>query len=182
MAGKADFLGVNYYFRGRVTSLGGSISTRIGLLDFLPSVTYQWALNPSGPPCPTICSDFGNEIDVAGLGSVLREAAEYRLPLMVTENGIADASDSLRPGYLVDSLHQVWRQATRRKRTAPVIGWLHWSLTDNFEWSAGYTPRFGLYSYSPETLQRTARPSAGVVRRIASGNRIPGPLLERSGR
>lgn len=178
-AGKADFLGVNYYFRGRVTSVGGSLSSNIGLLDFLPSVTYRWALNPSGPPCPTICSDFGNEIDVAGLGSVLREAAKYRLPLLVTENGIADAADSLRPGYLVQSLHQVWKQATRKGKTAPLIGWLHWSLTDNFEWSAGYTPRFGLYSYSPETLQRTARPSAGVVRRIAKGNRIPGSLLKR---
>ncbi|MFM9045043.1 MAG: family 1 glycosylhydrolase [Solirubrobacterales bacterium] len=182
MAGKADFLGVNYYFRGRVTSLGGPISTNIGLLDFLPSVTYRWALNPGGQPCPTICSDFGNEIDVAGLGLVLKEAAKYRLPLMVTENGIADAADSLRPGYLVQSLHQVWKQAARRSKTAPVIGWLHWSLTDNFEWSAGYTPRFGLYSYSPETLQRTARPSAGVVRQIARGNRIPGSLLERWGR
>ncbi|MFM9054586.1 MAG: family 1 glycosylhydrolase [Solirubrobacterales bacterium] len=182
MAGKADFLGVNYYFRGRVTSLGGPISTNIGLLDFLPSVTYRWALNPGGQPCPTICSDFGNEIDVAGLGLVLKEAAKYRLPLMVTENGIADAADSLRPGYLVQSLHQVWKQAARRSKTAPVIGWLHWSLTDNFEWSAGYTPRFGLYSYSRETLQRTARPSAGVVRQIARGNRIPGSLLERWGR
>ena len=182
MAGKADFLGVNYYFRGRVTSLGAPLSSTIGLLDFLPSVTYRWALNPGGPPCPTICSDFGNEIDVAGLGVVLKEAAKYRLPLMVTENGIADASDSLRPGYLVDSLHQVWKQAAKRSKSAPVIGWLHWSLTDNFEWSAGYTPRFGLYSYSPETLERTARPSATVVRRIASSNQIPGSLLERWGR
>ena len=179
MAGKADFLGVNYYFRGRITGLGTSLSTNIGLLDFLPSVTYRWALNPNGPPCPTTCSDFGNEIDIAGFGSVLREAATYKRPLLVTENGIADASDSKRPKFLVQSLHQVYRQAARRSKSAPVIGWLHWSLTDNFEWSAGYTPKFGLYSYDPQSLERTARPSADLVRRIVTGNRIPGPLVER---
>lgn len=179
MAGKADFLGVNYYFRGRITGLGTSLSTNIGLLDFLPSVTYRWALNPNGPPCPTTCSDFGNEIDIAGFGSVLRQAATYKRPLLVTENGIADASDSKRPKFLVQSLHQVYRQAARRSKSAPVIGWLHWSLTDNFEWSAGYTPRFGLYSYDPKSLERTARPSADLVRRIVTGNRIPGPLVER---
>lgn len=179
MAGKADFLGVNYYFRGRITGLGTPLSTNIGLLDFLPRVTYRWALNPSGPPCPTTCSDFGNEIDVAGFGSVLREAATYKRPLIVTENGIADSSDSKRPKFLVQSLHQVYRQAAKRSRSAPLIGWMHWSLTDNFEWSAGYAPKFGLYSYSPQSLERTARPSAGVVRTIARGNRIPGPLVDR---
>ena len=179
LAGKADFLGVNYYFRGRITGLGTPLSTNIGLLDFLPSVTYRWALNPNGPPCPTTCSDFGNEIDVAGFGAVLREAASYKRPLLVTENGIADASDSKRPKFLVQSLHQVYKQASKRSRSAPVIGWLHWSLTDNFEWSAGYTPKFGLYSYSQQSLERTARPSAGLVRRIATGNRIPGPLVDR---
>lgn len=179
MVGKADFLGVNYYFRGRITGLGTALSTNIGLLDFLPSVTYRWALNPDGPPCPTVCSDFGNEIDVAGFGAVLREAATYKRPLLVTENGIADAADSKRPAFLVRSLHQVWKQASRRSRSAPVIGWMHWSLTDNFEWSAGYTPKFGLHSYSPQTLERTARPSARVLRSIARGNRIPGPLVDR---
>ncbi len=178
-ANKADFFGVNYYFRGRITSLGVPLSSAIGLLDFLPRVGYKWAGNPAGAPCPSVCSDFGSELDIDGFGSVLSEAASYGKPLLVTENGIADAADAKRPKFLVQSLHKAWQTATRKPGGVPLLGWMHWSLVDNFEWSAGYKPRFGLYSYSPTTLRRRPRPSAATVRSIARGNAIPGALLDR---
>jgi beta-glucosidase len=50
---------------------------------------------------------------------------------------------------------------------ARVRGYLHWSLVDNFEWGAGYAMRFGLFSYDPDSLARTARPSAALYAQIA---------------
>ena len=59
-----------------------------------------------------------------------------------------------------------------RDRVARVQGYFHWSLFDNFEWSAGYYPRFGLFRFGPR-LRREARPSANVFARIARRNRVP---------
>ncbi len=98
LAHKADFIGVNYYFRGRVTGTGAALTPRIGVLDFLPRTSYRWAGAPTAPTCPTSCSDFGSEIYPEGFRHVLRTASSYGLPLIVTENGIADAADRTRPG------------------------------------------------------------------------------------
>jgi beta-glucosidase/6-phospho-beta-glucosidase/beta-galactosidase len=173
---KADFVGVNYYFRGRVTALGGPVTPAIALLDFLPRTDYASALHPERPPCPTTCSDFGNELYPAGLTQALRTAASYRLPIYITEIGIADAADRLRPRFLVEHLARVRRAIAAG---IPVRGVFHWSLVDNFEWASGYTPKFGLYSYDRRTLRRSARPSARLFARIARGNRIPQPDLAR---
>ena len=60
-----------------------------------------------------------------------------------------------------------------RDRLARVKGYFAWSLVDNFEWAAGYYPRFGFFSYDPDTLARHARPSARVFRRIARSGDLP---------
>lgn len=180
MADKADFYGVNYYFRGRVTGLGFSLSETIPLLDFLPSVGYRWEGNPDAGLCPSVCSDFGAEIDPEGLGPMLREAAEYGKPIIVTENGLADADDDLRPGFLVRHLDQVAKVAREKPNGVPVLGWFEWNLTDNYEWAAGFTPKFGLHSFDPETLKRTPRrASTGLLSRIIRANAISGDLLDR---
>jgi beta-glucosidase/6-phospho-beta-glucosidase/beta-galactosidase len=170
-AGKADFIGVNYYFRGRVTGLGAPFTPTIPILDFLPSTTYQSAINPMAPPCPTDCTDFGWEIFPDGLRQVLGIAGEYGRPLIVTENGISDANDDQRPGYLRSHLRAL--RQTIRAREARVRGYFHWSLVDNFEWAAGYTQRFGLFRYDPATLRRTPRPSARLYGRIARTDNLP---------
>jgi beta-glucosidase/6-phospho-beta-glucosidase/beta-galactosidase len=170
-AGKADYLGVNYYFRGRVTGLGEPISERIKLLDFLPRTAYATPAQPSLAPCPTICSDFGSEIYPQGFRASLKTAGAYGLPVYITENGIADADDDRRAGYLVSHLRQV--RASMRSGEARLRGYLYWTLVDNFEWAAGYYPKFGMFSYDPATLRRTERPSARVYARIARTGRLP---------
>jgi beta-galactosidase len=169
---KADFVGVNYYFRGRVTGLAGSLSQQIPVLDFLPSISYRTPQDPSAPPCPTTCSEFGSEIYPAGFRRVLATAGRYRLPVYVTENGIADSNDDQRAAYLRSHLDVLRRVI--RDRMARVRGYIYWSLTDNLEWSSGYTPKFGLYSFDPLSLHRRARPSARLYARIARRNALPG--------
>ena len=170
-AGKADFIGLNYYFRSRVTGLGDSLSESIKLLDFLPQNSYATPVSPTLPPCPTTCTDFGWEIYPDGFRRSLKTAGSYGLPVYVTENGLADADDSARAAYLVSHLRAV--RAAMRAREARVRGYLYWTLVDNFEWAAGFYPRFGLFSYDPDTLRRTERPSARVFARIARTGRLP---------
>jgi beta-galactosidase len=171
LAGKADFVGVNYYFRGRVTGLGAPLTPTIPILDFLPSTSYRSSINPTGAPCPTSCSDFGNEIYPDGFRQVLDIAGDYGRPVFVTENGISDADDNQRPAFLKSHLRAL--RAAIRSKQARVRGYFHWSLTDNFEWSAGYSQKFGLYRFNPKTLRRTARHSARLFGRIARTGRIP---------
>ncbi len=179
LAHKADFVGVNYYFRGRVSGLGASLTPRIGVLDFLPQTSYRSALAPTAPACPTTCSDFGSEIYPDGFAAVLRIAAGYGLPLVVTENGIADARDTLRPRYLVRHLRVLQRAIAHG---IDVRGYVAWSLTDNLEWVAGYTPKFGLYSFDPKTLARRPRAaSVAVFRSVARADGISAALVRRYG-
>ena len=170
-AGKADYIGVNYYFRSRVIALGGSLSKRIKLLDFLPRNSYRSALDPMAPLCPTACTDFGWEVYPEGFRRSLKTAGSYGLPVYVTENGLADADDHMRADYLVSHLRAL--RGAMRDRLARVRGYFHWTLVDNFEWSSGYFPRFGFFSYDPVTLRRTERPSARVFARIARTGKLP---------
>ena len=165
LAHKADFIGVNYYFRGRVTALGRSASSRIPLLDFAPKIDYR------GGGCPTTCSDFGGEIYPAGFRQVLKTAGAYHLPVYVTENGIAARDDALRRSYLLQ--HIAAMHDAMAAGDADVRGYFQWSLVDNYEWAAGFAPKFGLFSFDPSTLARHARPSARLFGRIARTGRIP---------
>jgi beta-glucosidase/6-phospho-beta-glucosidase/beta-galactosidase len=152
LAHKADFVGVNYYRPGTVTGLPQPLSSHIPLYDFIPRVEY------SKKDCPTTCSDLGWQIFPAGLKDTIDEAARYKLPVYVTENGIADARDRLRAKYIRDHVNAM-KQAVRRG--ADVRGYFYWSLEDNLEWAAGYGPKFGLF-----TKNRKMRASAKVFRAL----------------
>ena len=168
---KADFVGLNYYFRGRVTALPGPLTPLIPVLDFLPATSYSSPSDPSAPPCPTSCSEHGAEIYPRGFREVLGTAGSYGLPVYVTENGIADADDDQRPAYLRSHLKQL-RRAIRRDGV-DARGFFQWSLTDNLEWVYGFGPKFGLYSVDSATLERSPRPSARLYGRIARRNALP---------
>ena len=172
LAHKADVVGVNYYFRGRVATLPAPLTPTIPLLDFVPTTSYRWALNHSAPACPTFCSDFGSEIAPRGLLGALTTAGSYKLPVIVTENGVADATDALRPKFLRDHL-AVLQQAIS-DGVANVRGYFAWSLTDNFEWASGYTPKFGFYSVDRGTLRRRPRKASIKLFRTATrSNAVP---------
>jgi beta-galactosidase len=171
LRGRADFIGVNYYFRSRVIGLPAPASRTVPLFDFLPTNTYRHPQNPTAPACPTSCSEFGAEIYPQGFRSVLRTAGSYRLPVYVTENGLADSDDDMRRGYLLDHLRVL--RGAMRDRLARVKGYFAWSLMDNFEWSAGYYPQFGFFSFDPDTLARHERPSAALFHAITRFGRLP---------
>jgi beta-glucosidase len=52
---------------------------------------------------------------------------------------------------------------------------MQWSLLDNFEWSHGYTKRFGLVHIDYDTLVRTPRDSAAWYRDVIARNGLEAP-------
>lgn len=103
-------------------------------------------------------SDVEWPIYSQGLARVVTDASQrYNVPIMITENGIADADDSRRERFIRD--HLAWLHRAMRDG-ADVRGYLHWATTDNFEWLHGFGPRFGLIAVDYQTLRRTVRESA----------------------
>lgn len=84
-------------------------------------------------------------------------------PIFVTENGIATDNDARRIDYTHDALQGLHRAMTDG---IDVLGYLHWSALDNYEWGS-YTPTFGLIGWDKETFERTPKPSASWLGRIA---------------
>jgi len=143
-----DWVGVNYYARY--------------LIRYEPTspLRASW-ITPEGP-----VSDNGWAIYPAGLERILRQTAErFPLPLMVSENGLSDSSDSKRPGFIHEHLaamdHAVF--GSEQGPALDVRGYYHWSLMDNFEWLSGYQYRFGLVEIDyRDGLKRVPRPSARI--------------------
>ena len=157
-----DFLGVNYYKRA-VTRFDANA-------------------HPTGArdvPQQGLHTELGWEVYPDGLTDVLTwvHARYPRLPLYITENGAAFADPPVAAGALVEDPQRVaylrdhLRAVTRaRAEGVDVRGYFVWSLLDNFEWSEGYSKRFGLYHVNYETQQRTPKASAAFYRSVIRNN------------
>jgi beta-glucosidase len=104
-----------------------------------------------------------------GMREALKWAHAFNLPIYITENGVEDSTDTMRPAYLLEHLREVWKAANSNWR---VKGYFHWSQVDNFEWERGWSQRFGLWDINPETQVRTRRRSADLYAVICKENGI----------
>ncbi|MCX5713583.1 MAG: family 1 glycosylhydrolase [Candidatus Omnitrophica bacterium] len=139
-----DFLGINYYSRSLVDTRGWGISNL--LLDTciknhsdLPKNSMGWDIYPQG------------------LYDLLLRLKNYGLPVFILENGICTEEDELRWDFIrrhVEVMHQAMQKGVN------LLGYLYWSLLDNFEWDKGFSPRFGLVGVDYLTFKRTPRSSA----------------------
>ncbi len=111
------------------------------------------------------------------MGRALKWARRFNLPIVITENGIEDASDLLRPKYLIQHVHQLWRAVSTH--SWPIKGYFFWSQVDNFEWERGWTQRFGLWGMDPATQVRTRRTGALVYGEICRTNSISSAMVEK---
>jgi len=108
------------------------------------------------PPAGFCLTQMGWAVYPDGLRQVLHRAAATGLPLYVTENGIATEDDSERIDYLRTHLAAL---AEALREGLDVRGYLHWSAFDNFEWSEGFAPKFGLIKINND-FSRVPKPSA----------------------
>jgi beta-glucosidase len=142
-----DFLGVQNYARSQWTDSGN-----------LP------------PPKGAQLNGMGNEIYAPSLAGAVRYAHEASgLPILVSEHGLTTTDDTLRAAFITEALTGLQQTIADG---VPVLGYIHWTLADNFEWIFGYTQHFGLCSVDRTTFKRTPKPSASVLGAIAGHNSV----------
>jgi hypothetical protein len=143
---KLDFIGVNYY-RSAYVWHDPFFAAKTGLAW---GGAYQNDLrlpaNGRRQPTYNLLNDLGWEIYPEGLYLLLgRLHAHYALPIMVTENGLPEDPERDRAAYTTAHLIQL---ARLQADGVNILGYLHWSIVDNWEWHEGYrsAARFGLFA------------------------------------
>ena len=139
-----DFIGLNYYSRQLVEL------KKWGLRNLMEDVCQRHHHAAAK-------NSLGWDIYPEGLCDLLLKLKKYKLPVMITENGICTSEDAQRWDYIAGHLQQIHKAM---EQGVTVTGYLYWSLLDNFEWDKGFGPRFGLIDVDYATQQRTVRPSA----------------------
>lgn len=156
--GTLDWIGLNYYHRW-----DAAFSLRA-----LKALGITYGARPGAPKGPKTWGEFYPD----GLLELIKRLnRQFRLPIYITENGVPDETDAIRPGFLLEHLRQVWKAVMH---SIPVKGYYFWSLVDNFEWAEGFDPRyrFGLYEVDFKTQKRTLRNSGKLYKEIAKTHTI----------
>jgi beta-glucosidase len=122
---------------------------------------------PPGPDVPR--NQMGSGIEPDSLAGAIRYVhAETGIPVLVTEHGISTPDDSSRAAFLPPALEGLQSVIAEG---VPVLGYLHWTLLDNFEWIFGYGHQLGLHEVNRKTFERTAKPSAEVYAKLVAAYR-----------
>lgn len=157
LADPLDYYGLNYYGPARVVSdrkgSGGNIvPAHLGLAQADPAGAAK--------------SAYGWVIDPEPLRGVLQRFTDvYRIPVFVTENGVAQTEPDTVDGALDDSVRVDYHRRhvevieSARREGADVRGYFPWTLLDNFDWAGGYAKRFGLVHVDFSTQKRTPKAS-----------------------
>ena len=153
--GTIDYLGLNTYIRMKVSRLG----------------SFMGFVNP-----PKNQNDMGWDLEPQVLYQVVKQYHSYMpgLDIIITEHGVADGDmpDSRRVNFLRDSLIGLARAIN--EEGMPVTGYCHWSLVDNFEWSSGFAPHFGLYHIDlPHNQTRSITEGGKLYREIVESHKVP---------
>lgn len=154
--------------------------------DFIGVQTYtRNRFGPEGPRGPHVewgrglpkersdITQLGQEYYPQALGRTIRRAwnSTGGIPILVTENGIATAFDEKRIAFIGAALREVLGCL---EEGIEVRGYLYWTLLDNFEWSLGYEPTFGLVAVDRHDFIRAPKPSATWLGDVARTRSLRG--------
>lgn len=150
-----DVIGLNYYSRTAVNGLSD------GVFPGVPVTDLGWEVYPQG--LIESAADLHNRLGV---------------PVWITENGCADNGDaehleSFRPRFLADHL------AAILDSSVPIERYYHWCFVDNWEWSDGEVPRFGIVYNDYENQKRIIKPSARMLSEIVKSGELSSDIVNR---
>ena len=116
-------------------------------------------------------TQMGYEYRPTAVAATVRRVAELLpgKPIVVAEHGVAAADDAERIEFITEglkALHPLIGEGI------PLLGYIHWSAFDNFEWVLGYAMEFGLIAVDRTTQERKLKPSASFLGEIARTNRL----------
>lgn len=153
IAGRVDFIGVNYYFRFKAkpgTFTPGFVSP---YLDFDPLAPFE--MQPRGI-----------------YPAIMRVAKRYNKPIYVTETGTTQDDEPKGAAWVVQTMSEVRRAV---KDGADVRGYFAWSLMDNYEWNHGMGMKFGLYQVN-SAKERALRDAGEAYAEIVRTRDVPAEL------
>ena len=154
-----DFYGVNIYQGDPVRAGDDGKPARVARAPGYPITSFHW-------PVEERALYWGPKMI----------AEHYKLPVVITENGMANndwvATDGkVHDPQRIDFTRRYLRQLRRAAdEGVDVRGYFHWSILDNFEWAEGYKQRFGLVHVDFATQKRTAKDSAAWYARVIQSN------------
>lgn len=147
---KLDFIGINYYGQEVVSGAG---------LKLVESDEY---------------SESGRGVYPDGLYRILLQFHDrykhLKLPFIITENGVSDETDLIRRPYMLEHLLAIY---AAMKMGVRVLGYLFWTISDNWEWADGYGPKFGLVTVDrANNLIRIPRHSYHLFTKVATSGKV----------
>ncbi|KAF5738784.1 beta-glucosidase-like SFR2 chloroplastic isoform X2 [Tripterygium wilfordii] len=147
---KMDYIGINYYGQEVVSGAG---------LKLVETDEY---------------SESGRGVYPDGLYRMLIQFHErykhLNVPFIISENGVSDGTDMIRRPYLLEHLLAIHAAMIMG---VPVLGYLFWTISDNWEWADGYGPKFGLVAVDRANgLARIPRPSYHLFTKVATTGKI----------
>lgn len=154
-----DFYAYNVYHSENNAEKPGEVNPLVR--PGMPRTALNW---PITPEVMYWASKFHNE--------------RYHLPILVSENGMANVDFVMLDGKVHDPqrIDYIHRHLGCLKQAVadgvPVIGYLYWSVIDNFEWAVGYDARFGLIYVDYQTQERIWKDSAYDYREIIRTNGV----------
>ena len=173
----------------RSVELNSQVSDRFFELarhdDFIGVQTYtRNRFGPEGPRGPHVewgkglpeetldITQLGQEYYPQALGNTIRRAWQSTggVPILVTESGIATAFDEKRITYVDATMREVLACLAAG---IEVRSYFYWTLLDNFEWSLGYRPKFGMVAVDRQTFARRPKPSAYWFGEVARARSLP---------
>ena len=167
LAGRMDYLGVNYYFGIQVTGLGFAVPVISELSPLFTANPLNFVEIPNDP----------SQLE----GFIKWANNDLKLPVIITENGAVDPDDNgTGPRFLVRNLKAISEAISNG---ADVRGYFYWTLTDNYEWNHGMDTRMGLYAVDANDPQkkRTPRQAVSVYGQIAKFGVLPNTLIDAYG-
>ncbi|MEO8065762.1 MAG: family 1 glycosylhydrolase [Candidatus Doudnabacteria bacterium] len=151
---RMDFIGLNYYFFNLV---------KFDFKHLYREMNNNFTGEQVALGEQETRSDMGWFLYPEGIYHLLGDLKKYNLPIYITENGLADAADNRRAKFIRESLRWIQKAILEGVN---VRGYFYWSLTDNYEWTYGFGPRFGLIEIDYATQKRTVRKSAAVIKEV----------------
>ena len=158
IAQPVDFLGLNIYTAQHVKA---DVTGDLPVAPGAPRSAFDWPV-----------------VDDSLYWGVRFHANRYRAPIVITENGMANVDWVQLDGRVNDPQRiDYTRRHLRRLCQAidegfDVRGYFHWSLLDNFEWSFGFSRRFGVIHVDFDTQVRTMKASAKWYANVTRENAV----------
>jgi len=153
-----DFIGINYYSRASVDVRAWKVSNF--LLDVCQDGHSRLEKN-----------SLGWDIYPEGLYELLLKLKKYNLPVFILENGICTDNDTQRWNFINEHLKSL---SLAINHGVHILGYIYWSLIDNYEWDKGFAPRFGLIEVDYANFKRTPRESARKFAKVCQSARLNG--------